>query len=60
MLFHTCKIFVHLQNTNEDIFDKIREVSDSSIDSNIINTFKVQKDTKDIVKTVDVTAVVQP
>jgi len=39
---------------------EIREVYDSSIDSNIINTFKVQKGTKDIVKTVDVTAVVQP
>ncbi len=28
MLFQTRKIFVYLQNTNEDIFDEIRELSD--------------------------------
>jgi len=60
MSFHTCKTFVHLRNRNEDIFDEIWEVYDSSIDSNLITTFKIQKGTKDIVKTVDVTAVVQP
>ncbi len=28
MLFQTHKTFVHLQNTNEDIFDEIWELSD--------------------------------
>ncbi len=28
MLFQTRKTFVHLQNTNEDIFDEIQELSD--------------------------------
>ncbi len=28
MLFQTRKTFVHLQNTNEDIFEEIRELSD--------------------------------
>ncbi len=28
MLFQICKTFVHLLNTNEDIFDEIREFSD--------------------------------
>ncbi len=28
MSFQTRKTFVHLQNTNEDIFDEIRELSD--------------------------------
>ncbi len=28
MSFQTLKIFVHVQNTNEDIFDEIRELSD--------------------------------
>jgi len=41
-------------------FDEIWEVYDSSIEGNIINTFKVQKGTKDIIKMVDVTTVVQP
>ncbi len=26
--FQTCKTFVHLQNTNEDILDEIGELSD--------------------------------
>ncbi len=26
--FQTRKTFVHLQNTNEDIFDEIQEISD--------------------------------
>ncbi len=28
MSFQTHKTFVHLRNTNEDIFDEIRELSD--------------------------------
>ncbi len=28
MLFQTRKTFVHLQNTNEDIFDEIQGLSD--------------------------------
>ncbi len=28
MSFQTRKTFVHLQNTNEDIFDEIKELSD--------------------------------
>ncbi len=32
MLFQTRKTFVHLRNTNEDIFDEFRELSDPPID----------------------------
>jgi len=46
--------------TQIKIFHEIREVSDSSIDSNLTTTFKVQKGTKDIVKIVHVTTTVQP
>ncbi len=28
------KTFVHLQNTNEDVFDEIRALSDPPIDNN--------------------------
>ncbi len=28
MLFQTRKTFIHLRNTNEDIFDEIQELSD--------------------------------
>jgi len=47
MSFHTRKTFVHLRNTNEDIFDEIQELSVNSIDSNLINTCKAQKGRKD-------------
>ncbi len=50
MSFQTCKTFVCLGNTNEDIFDEIWELSDPPIDSNATETFKAQKDSKDIVK----------
>ncbi len=44
MLFQTFKTFVHLWNTNEDIFDEIQELSDPPyIDSNTTDTFKAQK-----------------
>ncbi len=33
MSFQTCKTFVHLRNTNEDIFDEIGEPYDPPIDS---------------------------
>jgi len=59
MSFQTLKTFVHLQNTNEDLFDEIRDLSDPSIDSNAITTFKAEKVSKDIVKIVHVTTVVQ-
>ncbi len=40
MSFQTCKtFFVHLQNTNEDIFDGIWELSDSN-DITMINAQK--------------------
>jgi len=59
MSFHTRKTFVHLQKTYKDIFDKIRWLSEACIASKTINTFNVQKATKDVFKTVHVTTVVQ-
>ncbi len=58
MSFQTCKTFVHLQNTNDDIFDEIQELSDP-IDSKPTTTFKAPKGSKHIVKIVHVTSVVQ-
>ncbi len=55
MSFQTRKAFVHLQNTNEDIFDEIRELSYP----NATDRFKAQKGSKDIIKIVHVTSVVQ-
>ncbi len=43
MLFQTCKTFVHLRNTNSNIFDEIRELSDPPIDNKDPNMNKVQK-----------------
>ncbi len=60
MSFQTCKTFVHLHNTNYNIFDEIRELPDPPIDSNVINTIKVQKRSKDISKIIHVASVVQP
>ncbi len=39
MTFQTHKTFVHLQNTNEDIFGEIWELSDPAIDSNTTEMF---------------------
>ncbi len=50
MLLQTCETFVHLRNTNEDSLDEIRELSDPPIDSKGHETFKVQKGTKNIIK----------
>ncbi len=41
MSFQTHKTSIHLQNTNEDIFDEFWELSDPPIDSNVITTIKV-------------------
>ncbi len=47
MSFQTRKawepISSHLQNTNKDIFDEIREAFWPSIDGNATETFKAQK-----------------
>ncbi len=42
------------------MFDEFRELPDPPIDSNVINTIKVQKRSKDIVKIIHVASVVQP
>ncbi len=60
MSFQICKTFVHLRNTNEDIFDEIRELSDPPIDSLGTTTVKAQKGSKNIIKIVNVISVVQP
>ncbi len=60
MSFQTCKTFDHLWNTNQDIFYEFRELSDPSTDSKDPNTFKAQKRSKDNVKIIHVTSVVQP
>ncbi len=46
MLFQTCKTFVYLRNTNQDIFDEFRDLSDPPIDSKDPNTIKAQKRSK--------------
>ncbi len=38
MSFQTRKTFVHLRNTNEDIFDEFQELSDPPIDIKDPNT----------------------
>ncbi len=60
MSFQTCKTFVHLQNTNSNIFDEFWELSDPPIDNKDPNTIKAQKLSKDIIKIIHVTSVVQP
>ncbi len=60
MSFQTHKTFVHLCNTNYDIFYEIQELSDPPSEGNATPTFKVQKSRKDIIKIVHVTTVVQP
>ncbi len=59
MSFYTRKTAVHLQNTNEDIFDAYWELSDPPIDSNVINTINVQKRSNEIGKIIHVTSGVQ-
>ncbi len=59
MSFQTHKSFVRLWNTNEDIFDAFRQLSDSSIDRNVINMTNVQKRSKEIGKIIHVTSGVQ-
>ncbi len=39
MSFQTRKTFVHLRNTNWDVFDEIGELSDPPIDSNATEMF---------------------
>ncbi len=41
MLFQTFKTFVHLQNTNGDIFDEIRELSDPVGEATEYNHFHI-------------------
>ncbi len=60
MSFQTRKTFVHLQNTNYDIFDEFWELSDPPIDSKDSNTIKVQKRNKDIIKIIHVILMFQP
>ncbi len=50
MSFQTRKTFVHLRNTNEDIFDTFRELSEPPIDSKDPYTIKAQKRSKEIGK----------
>ncbi len=58
MSFQTFKTFIHLWNTNKIFFDAIKIFLMK--DSNENTTFKAQKGSKDIVKIVHVTSVVQP
>ncbi len=60
MSFQIRKTFVHVRNTNEDIFDAFWELSDPPIDSKDPNTIKVHKCSIEIVKIVHVASVVQP
>ncbi len=46
MSLQTRKTLVNLHNTNEDIFDEIRELSDSSA----TDTFKAQKVVRTLLK----------
>ncbi len=59
MSFQTHKTFVHLRNTNYDIFYAFWELSEPPIDSNVITTIKVQKSSKEIGKIIHVTSGVQ-
>ncbi len=47
--FQTCKTFVHLQNTNKDIFIKFRELSDPDTDNYSTNV-QGPEGNKDIIK----------
>ncbi len=54
MSFETRETFIHLQNTNSDIFDAFWELSDPSIDSKDPYTIKTQKRSEEIGKIVHV------
>ncbi len=60
LTLQTRKTFVHLQNTHKKIFLVKSESFLTCIDRNAADTLKAQKDSKDIVKIVHVTSVVQP
>ncbi len=60
MSFQTRKTFVHFGTQIKMFFYEIQELSDPVKDSNATTTFKAQKGSKDIVKIVHVTSVVQP
>ncbi len=59
MSFQTCKTFVYFWNTNQDIFDEIRELSGPQYTAAQLKYSQVQKRSKDIGKIVHVTLVVQ-
>ncbi len=59
MSFQTLKTFVHLRNTNEDILDEKRELSDPAYKATQPKYSQTQKRSKDIYKTVHVTSVTQ-
>ncbi len=48
----TCKTFVHLQNTNEDIFAEIREHSDPAQTATQLRNIQGTEGSEDIVKIV--------
>ncbi len=52
MSFQTCKSFVRLRSTIEDILDENREACDRPIDCQTINTVKDQKSMKDVLNKV--------
>ncbi len=54
MSFQICKTFVHLRNTNQDIFDEFWDLSDPPIHSKDPYTIKAQKR---IIKIIHVTSV---
>ncbi len=58
MSFQTHKTLVNLRNTNNDIFNEIRELSDPAYTTMQLKCSQTQKRNKDIVKTVHVTSVV--
>ncbi len=60
MPFKTSKTIVYLQNTIEDIFDEIWELSDPSKTAMQLTRPRPRKAVKDIVKIVHVTSGVQP
>ncbi len=57
MSLQTCKTFICLQTA---IFDEIQELYEPCIDINATTRYKAQKGSKNIIKIVHVTAVVQP
>ncbi len=59
MSFQTHKTSIHLRNTNEDIFDEIRELSDPAQTAKQRTCSQVHKRSKYICKTVHVTSVAQ-